>query len=515
MRREAGYPIPVTISSYTSVDASAGAGSAAGWKPFPDADRVRQYATLTFLRGALVALAVTLVFGLLGALYSVPALAPFFLEVGLDLRHLRPLHTAFAGAWLYLGGMTVVHRYLQDIGGRVDPGERWRLRIQVAAWALAGVGILWTLLAGYGSGREYLGFHPVFSELILLGWLCYAWNFFRVVGPGFWFRPVYVTMWSVGTLLFIYTFVEQHAYLLPSVFSDPVHDLRVQWKATGTLVGSFNLFVYGAVLYIGERISRDPSYGYSRTAYALLGVGLLNSFTNFAHHTYHLPQSAVVKWISFVVSMTEIIVLTRAVLDLWQLVRTRRHGPFSAARGFFAAAKAWTVAILLTAVLISIPPLNALVHGTYVVTGHAMGATIGIDTMILIGAAIWILGEYLEARDGGPAADSLHGRDARWALIGVNVAVAALVLWLHLSGSVTALGRAVLAPGEAYVPPKWLAASNGIVFSATGGLALVFFALLLARLLPAAFRSFPREPLASGGDDQVAVPGPTPTTERP
>ena len=53
---------------------------------FADADRVRQYATLTFLRGALVALAVTLVFGLLGALYSVPALAPFFLEVGLDLR---------------------------------------------------------------------------------------------------------------------------------------------------------------------------------------------------------------------------------------------------------------------------------------------------------------------------------------------------------------------------------------------------------------------------------------------
>ena len=54
------------------------------------------------------------------------------------------------------------------------------------------------------------------------------------MGPGFWNRPVYVTMWGVGTVLFVYTFLEQHAYLLPGIWSDPVHDLRVQWKATGT-----------------------------------------------------------------------------------------------------------------------------------------------------------------------------------------------------------------------------------------------------------------------------------------
>ena len=30
------------------------------------------------------------------------------------------------------------------------------------------------------------------------------------------------------------------------------------------------------------------------------GIGLLNSFTNYAHHTYHLPQSHVVKWVAFV-----------------------------------------------------------------------------------------------------------------------------------------------------------------------------------------------------------------------
>jgi nitric oxide reductase subunit B len=461
--------------------------------PFEDADPVRQFATITFLRGGLIAIAITLVGGLLGALYSVPSLAPTFQSLGLDLRQLRPVHTTFASAWIFLGGMAVVHRYLMDHGGYATDGDRWRLRIQVLCWAAAGFGILVTLLAGVGSGREYVGFHPAFSVLILTGWLCYAWNFFRIVGPAFWNRPLYVTMWGVGTVFFVYTFLEQHAYLLPEFWGDPVHDLRVQWKATGTLVGAFNLFVYGSIIYIGERISGDAEYGHSRTAYALFAVGLLNSFTNFAHHTYHLPQRDLVKWISFVVSMMEIIILVRAVSDLVKLVRTREDRPFCATRGSFSAAKYWSVAIVGSAVLISVPPLNAIIHGTYAVTGHAMGATIGIDTMILLGAVIWIVGEYLRGREGEDASNPLHCARMRWSVIGLNVGVALLVGWLHLAGVVTGLTRMRLAPSEVYVPPAWLASSSGIMFAATGTLAFVFFSSVLVTLIPLSFRSFRTE----------------------
>ncbi|RMH14776.1 MAG: hypothetical protein D6701_10940 [Gemmatimonadetes bacterium] len=373
----------------------------------------------------------------------------------------------------------------------------------VLSWAMAGAGILVTLLLGIGSGREYMGFHPVFSLFILIGWIAYAWNFFHVVARGFWNRPIYVTMWGVGMLFFLYTFLEQHAYLLPSIWADPVHDLRVQWKATGTLVGSYNLFVYGAVIYIGERISGDPRYGHSRTAYALFAVGLLNSFTNFAHHTYHLPQRELVKWIAFVVSMMELIILLRAVSDLWTLVRAREDRPFCAARGSFKASKVWTVAILFSAILISVPPLNALVHGTYVVTGHAMGATIGIDTMILFGALIWILGEYLQAADGAGAANPLHDRRMRVGIVGLNLSVAALVVWLHVAGLATGLTRARLAPGEPYVPPDWLHALSGPLFALTGTASLIFFAVVLHTLLRAASRPFPAgrgAPVGAAGD---------------
>ena len=460
----------------------------APWRPFEEADPVRQFATVMFIRGALIAMAVTLLGGILSALYSVPALAPSFQSIGLDLRQLRPIHTAFASAWIFLGGVAVVHRWLQDHGGAATDGDRWRLRIQIVSWSVAGFGILVTLLMGIGSGREYVGFHPVFSIFILLGWICFVWNFFRVAGPGFFERPVYLTMWGVGMIFFVVTFVEQHVYLLPSFFGNPVQDLQVQWKATGTLVGSFNLFVYGAVIYIGERISRDARYGHSRLAYGLFAVGLLNSFTNFAHHSYHLPQDHIVKWISFVVSMLEITILCRVVYELWRLVNETDEQAFCAARGSFAASKYWTVFILLSSVLISIPPLNAIIHGTYVVAGHAMGATIGIDTMILLGAIIWILGEHLQAREGELASRVLHTPGMKRVVVGLNLGVAALVLWLHVSGVITGVTRAGFAPGETYVPPTWLAAWNGVLFAATGVVAFLFFVLLLARLIPVAFR---------------------------
>lgn len=449
----------------------------------PPVDPGRRYATLTLLRGALAALALTLAFGLLAALYTIPALAPAFHRSGVDLRQLRPLHDTFASCWIFLAGAAVVHHFLGRRAGPMTGGDRWRLRIQLVAWAVAGLGILVTLLFRVGTGREYLGFHPAFSVLIVVGWLCYLGNFFRVVAPTFWSEPVYVTMWGVGCLFFLVTFAEQHAYLIPGIFADPVRDLQIQWKATGTLVGSYNLFVYGSLSYATVTLSGDDRYARSVTAYALLGVGLLNSFTNFGHHTYHLPQRPLVHWISFVVSMTEIIVLAKAVLDLWRVTRDHRGG-LSPVTTAFAAAKWWTAVILATAILISIPPVNALVHGTYLVTGHAMGATIGIDTMILLGATLWILAETTGRETGRAGPDPTM---LRRAILGLNVGVAVLVGWLHVAGLATALTRVGLGPDVTYVPPPWLAMSQGIVLLAGGCLTVWFGAALLIRVAPTAF----------------------------
>ena len=58
----------------------------------------------------------------------------------------------------------------------------------------------------------------------------------------------------------------------------------------------------------------------------------------------------------------------------------------------------------------------------------------------------------------------------------------------NVSGTITGIRRAGFAPGEVYVPLDWLPMWNGILFAATGFVALVFFVALLWKLMPIAFR---------------------------
>ncbi len=435
---------------------------------FKAVDPSRRYATLTFLRGSVVSIAITLIAGLLGALYYIPVLSPWMQRLGLHFTALRPIHTTFAVAFIFLGGVAVVHRYFEDVAGPMKQPERIRLRIQVIAWAIAGVGIIGSYIAGVFSGREYMGFHPIFSIPILLGWIMFAWNFYSHLCKGIFKQPVHISMWSVGVVFFIYTFIEQHAWLLPKIYSEPITDLRIQWKATGTLVGSFNLFVYGTLYYVGTKVSGNAAYAHSRLAYALFAVGLLNSFTNFAHHTYHIPQSNTIKWISFIVSMAEIILLARVVWDLAAMVKAKRPSPPCGIQLFMASAKWWTGFILVTALLISIPPLNTLVHGTKAVMGHAMGAMIGIDAIALFAATTWILIEITQRR--GQSDQSLSCRAYRNWIIGFNIGVAGLVGWLTFSGTVTGIYRY-----NELATPRWITIAGPYIF--------VLFGLITANYL--------------------------------
>jgi nitric oxide reductase subunit B len=444
-------------------------------------DPSRRYATLTFMRGSIVALTIALLSGALGIIYYIPGVATVMQRLGIEFAILRPMHTVFVAAFIFLGGVAVVHRYFEDIAGPMGRVERLLLRAQVLLWAVAGIGIVGSLMMGVFSGREYVGYHPAWSIPILLGWFAFAWNFYANTRRGLLHRPVFVIMWAVAVVFFAYTFLEQHAWLISGIFSDPIVDLRVQWKATGTLVGSFNLFVYGSLYYLSCKLSGDEGYARCRLAFALFGVGLLNSFTNFGHHTYHLPQSHAVKWISFVVSMTEIIILARVVWEIAAMLRARRPGPSDSVQLFVTAAKWWTAFILATALIISLPPLNALIHGTTVVMGHGMGAEIGIDAMILFAAFSWMLGEIITRRGGDPKV--LASRRIRLQIIGLNVGVAALIGWLTLSGLITGRQRY-----QGMAPPEWLTASYPFVLAGSGIVAAYFLAALLTTWLRLLFK---------------------------
>ncbi|MHC4822592.1 MAG: cbb3-type cytochrome c oxidase subunit I [Planctomycetota bacterium] len=440
----------------------------------------RRRTTLVFLRGSMISIAIAVLAGLLGALYYIPSIAPVLQDLGLHFTALRPIHTTFAVTFILLGGIGVVHRYLEEVAGPMDRAEKLRVKIQVVSWAIAGIGVLGSMLIGVSSGREYMGFHPIFSIPILLGWLMFVWNFWKHLGRGLMARPIYATMWGVGSLFFLYTFIEQHAWLLPEIFAEPIVDMRLQWKATGTLVGSFNLFVYGTLYFVGCKVSGDESYAHSRLAYALFAVGLLNSFTNFAHHTYHLPQSHTVKWISFVVSMAEIILFARVIWDIAAMVKAKRPSPPCGIQLFLTAAKWWTAFILGTSLILSIPPINALLHGTRAVMGHAMGAEIGIDAMAIFAAFTWMLVELQERR--GVSAEIFSSmRYRRWGL-GFNAGVVGLVGWLTLSGVITAFYRY-----DGLASPAWVMQGGPYLFAVFGVIAGWYLVLFLRTWLGIVF----------------------------
>jgi nitric oxide reductase subunit B len=434
---------------------------------FPSSERM----VMTTMACALACMVIAILVGAVGALSYAPPIGEAMAGAGISLVQLRPLHTTFASAWLYLGCVAAIYMFLSHAFGEPSAGDRLRFRIHMVCWGLAGAGALVSLVLGIGSGREYLGFHPAISVLIMVGWLVFLWSFLRRVLPGFWGRPVYVYMWTAGALYFVYTFAEGHAYLLPSVAEHPVADLQIQWKSCGSLVASFNQMVYGSLLFAGERLTGDKRAGQSRSGFALFGLGLLNSFTNYAHHTYHLPQEETIKWIAFVVSMAEIIILWTLLRDLTAKLRAKRpvHTRFEAWTHFFGLSKSWNGFLLLPlALLISIPPLNGVIHGTHVVMAHGMGSELAIDTYILLGAFAWMLTLIFPKREAHEGVINTE-QVRHWARV-LNTALLVLVLALIVRGTGVGITRYVGAQST-----EWMD-SFPVVFMASGitvGYALV------------------------------------------
>lgn len=405
------------------------------------------------LRMAISCILAAVLGGLLAALHYVPDVSTWLNARGLALTQLRPVHTTFASLWIYGGSLAVIYHWLSTQHGGLDRADRRRFRFHTICWITAGIGVFVSLLGGVTSGREYLDFHPAFSAVFLLGWFAFAWNFLRRLRHGFWGQPIYVWFWTVGTLFFVYTFVEGHAYLLPSVFENPVRDLQIQWKSCGTLVGSFNFLMYGSLTYVGERLTGNRAYAQSATAFWLFGVGCLNSFTNYAHHTYHLPQTPIVKWVAFIVSMLELVILLKVMIDLARAMK-KRASPFCGRASWLNHAKWWTGTMLLYSIVISVPNLNSIVHGTHVIVAHAMGTTIGIDTLVLLGTGCWLIGETGGTRVLPRLDCGLQRASVRW----ISTLLALLVAWLIVAGTVHGLHRY-----EGLPTPYWVAGSRWVL----------------------------------------------------
>lgn len=333
--------------------------------------------------GSLLLLALGMLFGLIGALQY---LLPGFLAQWLSFEKIRPLHVSSVIFWIILAAMGSVLNYLQEHTGR-KLYSTLLTRIQLIVFSLSILAIFISYCLGIFGGREYWEFPPVLALPIVAGWLLFLVNFIKSV-RSFKQQPVYIWMWLTGILFFLFTFLESYLWVFPYFRNNIINDMTVQWKSYGSMVGAWNMLIYGSSLFLMQKISGNTKDSHSRIAFALYFTGLFNLMFNWGHHIYTLPTYHFIQYISYVVSMTELLILGR-IIWLWKSSVSKAviHFHHTAYR-FLVAADIWIFLSLLLAILMSIPAINIYTHGTHITVAHAMGTTIGINSFLLLAIAI-------------------------------------------------------------------------------------------------------------------------------
>ncbi len=356
---------------------------------------------------------------LFGVLAACSYIIPGIWKETLGFIQLRPLHVSFILFWILLGatgsvycGMTLYSN--QTVSKKIA-------YFQWALWLTAIAGITGSYFSKTFGGREYWEFPPLGALPVALAWLLFLFNLSGILKRLHnW--PVYVWMWCTGLVFFLFSFIESYLWVFPYFSEWFVRDMTIQWKANGSLIGSWNQLLYGTAIFLMERISKDPKVSRSHLAFGLYLLGLFNLMFNWGHHIYTLPAEMSVRYVGYIVSMTEWVILLR-IIYLWkrslnQAQKLFHHVPYR----FLLATDVWIFLNLIQALLMSIPAINLYTHGTHVTVAHAMGTTIGINSMILLAACFEFFNVKLK---------NLSGFNLAYILIQSGL----LVFWISLLGA--------------------------------------------------------------------------------
>lgn len=340
---------------------------------------------ILFIKLGIICILLSLLFGLIGSLQYV---FPKFLIKDLSFQQTRPLHVYLAISWIVFTAVGLVYNFIAEIKETIFSNTlcyiHFTLQSSVIIIAVGG------FFGGFFNGREYLEFPAWLNFIVLSGWILFAINFFKTINTNFKNTPVYIWQWATGIIFFFITMSEAQLWLLPYFNNNIVRDVTIQWKALGSMVGAWNMLIYGSSMYLMAKISDDESIAQKPSAYFFYFLGLTNLMFNWGHHTYIVPASPIVKNVSFIISMTELLILANIIYN-WKKSKPQANKQYSLTTKVIYIADIWVLLNLILALAISVPYLNSYTHGTHITIAHAMGATIGINTFFLIAGIIYLL----------------------------------------------------------------------------------------------------------------------------
>jgi nitric oxide reductase subunit B len=272
------------------------------------------------------------------------------------------------------------------------------------------------------GGREYWEFPPFLCIPILAAWLLLMRSYFKEWQKRERKTPLYVWMWTTGIVFFLFTFLEQNLYQIPWFREGFLRELTVQWKSNGAMVGAWNQMIYGSSLLLMVKISGDQQIARSKKAFFFYFLGLTNLMFNWGHHIYNLPTASWIRHVSYGISMTEWLFFINIIHGFRTKLSEQRKFRHLLTYRFLTASEYWVFANLCLALMMSIPAINRYTHGTHITVAHAMGTTIGINTMILLATIGYIL-----------KIDKATSKQKEYIRKGTSIANLSLILfWLSL-----------------------------------------------------------------------------------
>jgi len=342
---------------------------------------------IAFIGLAMSYLLLGLTFGVLGGFQYV---LPKFLQEHLAFQKIRPLHVYLATSWIFTAAQGCIYYFLPRMAKRElywQQGIKWHLLLQILASSV----IVIAFFGGNFGGREYLEFPPWMGALIAASWIPFAINFFATLRPAYKNAPVYYFSWTIGICFFFITLSESYLWLLDYFNNNQVRDTTVQWKALGSMVGSWNMLVYGTSMYLMEKIKGQNKMNHSKMAFFFFFLGFTNLLFNWGHHTYIVPAAPWVKTVAYIISMTELLIFGQLVFKFRRTLSEARKNFHAIPFRLLSFADLWIFLNLGAAIAISVPAINYYTHGTHITVAHAMGTTIGINTMLLFAIIFYIL----------------------------------------------------------------------------------------------------------------------------
>ena len=345
-----------------------------------------------------------------GLVVAVKVVLPELALLALPLQVLRPLHTLASIGCLFAGISALFLFAGKEAGARGMNALAVVLAVLILTFLPAAA---LSILIGAGSGKEYVSWSPALTPMLVVLFALLAVSFFANLRAFVGASPEAAWLIGLGLLCIPLGLIEASSYRV--VGPRFAKEISLDWHALDIIFAGWSAALYGfGILIVGGKVKPlRATWLYALAAFTFVST--------FGHHHYLSPQAQAIKVIALTASMMAGLSFVRHIRTV---LRTRGEPAGGPLGPLLRTVELWTLVAIGSGILLAVPRVNLVLHGTYAVIAHSMGAMIGVDVILVLGGLAYYL-RPLEA----PVLARIS-RYTRW----FNVALALMWVDLVLAG---------------------------------------------------------------------------------